>query len=175
MSATNHDILDFLEKHKIVEVLYRYCHACDHMDEEALRSCFHPDSHHTHGPYDGPTSDWIPAALQWLKGRVAVSHMVTNPLITVIGKRAVSDCHFVAYNRLPRAGNTAEELVVKGRYIDRFENRDGTWKIAHRLGIHDLERVYEISADGASIPMHARSGPKRDDPYFEILAEYLGR
>ena len=45
-----------LAKQEIIEVTARYARAIDRMDEEMLRSVFHPDSQHNHF-YAGPSSD----------------------------------------------------------------------------------------------------------------------
>lgn len=61
------------------------------------------------------------------------THMVSNVMIEVNGDRAVSECHFLAHHRRAREGAAGEEEdVLKGRYLDRFERRDGAWRIANR-------------------------------------------
>lgn len=171
MSYSN-EIKALIDKNDIIDILYRYCHSCDRIDESSLKSCFHSDSRHDHGPYSGPTDQWIPAALGWLKGRVGVTHMVTNPLIVIDGDRALSDCHFLAFNRLAKADELFEEVLVKGRYVDRFEKRDGAWKIAHRVGIHDLEIIRDVAGPLPRPPGEFASGPMSDDPYYRMLEAF---
>lgn len=159
-------------KQQITEVLYRYCQGCDRSDAEILRSCFHPDSITDHGGVVISSWEWIPAALAWLENRVAVTHMVTNPLIQLSGDRAISDCHFVAYNRSPlQDGPGWEEFLVKGRYLDRFERRSGAWKIVRRIGIHDLERVTKSPPQADQVSGDRRSGKAPDDPFYALLAD----
>ena len=31
-----------------------------------------------------------------------------------------------------------------GRYVDRFERRDGEWKIAHRTVVHEWDKVEHV-------------------------------
>jgi SnoaL-like domain len=166
-------LADLIAKQEITELLYRYCQGCDHSDEEVLRSCFHPDCITDHAGWSGKSHDWVPLALAWLKDRVAVTHAVTNIYIQVDGDRAILNCHFFAYNRSPKPGtDKLEEFMAKGRYIDRMERRDGVWKIAHRIGIHDLERVVEVPASVNEIGGD-RSGKKPDDPYYGALRDFL--
>lgn len=167
-------LADLLAKQEIAEVLYRYCQGCDRSDEAMLRGVFHDDCVTDHSGWSGKSQDWVPMALDWLKDRVAVTHAVTNPYIEVDGDRAIMNCHFFAYNRAAKPGSDRlEEFFVKGRYIDRLEKRDGVWKIAHRIGIHDLERVAEVPASTNDIAGD-RSGKKPDDPYFAVLRDFLG-
>lgn len=162
-----------IDIHSITDVLHRYCHACDHINETGLRDCFHSDAILEHGPFSGPVEQWIGGALAWLEGRVGVTHMIANPLIRIDGDRALSDCHFVAFNRLPKSGDRFEEVIVKGRYIDRFERRSGRWRVAHRIGIHDLESIRDVPGALPPIAGAFRSGAMSDDPYFAMLALFL--
>ena len=63
-------------------------------------------------------------------------------------------------------------MFLKGRYLDRFERRDGSWKIASRIGLHDFERVLD-PADRtlAGAPAGQRGRQKPDDPIYALLAE----
>src|SRR5262249_23624395 len=83
-------------------------------------------------------------------------HHIGNVLIELQGERAGAETYWVAYHRIPAdaggtglvAGRGAEtDLFIGGRYIDRFERRDGGWKIARRVGIHDWQR-FEPASDG---------------------------
>ncbi len=42
-----------LDKQEIHEVMMRYCRAIDRMDEELLRSVYHPDAIDNHGLFNG--------------------------------------------------------------------------------------------------------------------------
>lgn len=166
-------LTDLIAKQEITDVLHRYCQGCDHSDEEILRGVFHEDCITDHAGWRGKSQDWVTMALQWLSNRVAVTHIVTNPYVQLYGERAIMNCHFIGYNRVPTAdSNMLEESLVKGRYIDRFEKRNGVWKIAHRIGIHDLEQVRVVPTSVNDIP-GMRSGKKPDDPYFDLLRDIL--
>lgn len=171
-NGSHNDLQTLLDKQAITELLYRYCRGCDRRDQEMLLACFHPDAQHDHGGFVGPTADWVPLALAWLEGRVAVTHMVTNPLIWVDGDRAISDCHFLAYNRLPTGKDVVEEVVVKGRYLDRHVRCQDGWRIFHRVGIHDLEYRQELPADARPTSGTVRSNVLADDPFTAIFAAF---
>jgi len=173
-NALNAVVLEDLVAHReIVDVLYRYCQGCDRSDADILRACFHPDAVTDHAGVVIGSWDWVGGALAWLETRVAVTHMVANPLVRIAGHRAISDCHFVAYNRMPKAsGEGWEEMIVKGRYLDRFERRDGVWRIAHRIGVHDLERVIDIPESANQVSGERRSGKAPEDPFYSLLADF---
>ncbi len=166
---------DLVDKQAITEVLYLYARGWDRMDEEVLRTCFHPDSTHSHGGFEGLSSDFIAFGLDACRTVRSMSHLITNPLIVVKGDRAISECSFLAHHRRPRTdgGEGEEDFFLKGRYLDRFERRDGVWKIARREGYHDFERV-ELPADrtlGAA-PAGQLGHYKPDDALYPMLAEF---
>ena len=45
---------------------------------------------------------------------------------------------------------TTDDYFVGGRYIDRMEKRDGVWKITHRTGVNDWQRIEPPSSMGLS-------------------------
>jgi len=164
---------DLVSTQQILDVLHRYCWGCDRSDASVLQTCFHADAITDHGGVVIRSFDWIEAALAWLEERVAVTHMITNPMIRVAGDRAISDCHFVGYNRKPKAGSEGwEETIVKGRYLDRFERRDGVWKIARRIGIHDMERILDAPPGANDVAGEHRSGKGPADPFYALIAEF---
>ena len=159
--------------HEIKQVLYTYCHGVDHSAEDELRSCFHPDATHEHGEYKGKSHDFIPFILEFNKDRRGQTHAITNPIIRIDGDRAICDCQFSAYNRSTPKDGQINQLFVKGRFIDRFERRNGAWKIIHRLGVHDRESVTDVPEATGAVAGGLRSGAKPNDPYYEMLAEFL--
>lgn len=161
-----------IARQEITEVLFRYCRGCDRADEAALRACFHPGSVHAHGAFQGLSADFVDLAMAIVRPLKASTHMVTNVMIELSGDRAVSECHFLAHHRRAKFdGDGEEDMFLKGRYLDRFEHRDGAWKIVSRTGLHDFERVLEPAdrtLTSASADQLGRKWP--DDPLYAMLA-----
>ena len=174
MPDTSALISELADRQAITDVLLAYCAACDRQDETALHACFHPDATHDHGGYCGPSHDWVAPALAWLKGRVGITHMISTPRIVVRGDNAVSDCHFVAYNRLTKDTEVTEEVLVKGRYVDRLVRAQEGWQILHRIGIHDLELIREVPTSARPQAAGQNGGDKTDDPFALALTALLG-
>ncbi|PHR11797.1 MAG: hypothetical protein COA41_19870 [Sphingopyxis sp.] len=174
MQDLNNIITELADRQSITDLLLAYCAACDRIDEAALRTCFHPDATHDHGGYVGPSSEWIAPALAWLKGRVGITHMISTPRIVIKGDRAASDCHFVAYNRTDKQEGMLEEVLVKGRYVDRLIRTEQGWQILHRTGIHDLELIREVPAETRPMAAGPSSGGPADDPFARELAALMG-
>jgi len=57
------------------------------------------------------------------------------------GTRAAVESGFFALQTTAAA--PAQCTLLCGRYLDRFERRGDTWKIAHRRGLHDFSRTFD--------------------------------
>ncbi|MBP7336278.1 nuclear transport factor 2 family protein [Niveispirillum sp.] len=171
------DRLALLEaKQEITEVLYRYARGWDRLDEETLRSCFFADAQHQHGGFKGLSQDFITKAFPMVAKVKSTTHAISNVLIEVKGDKAVAECYFAAHHRrMNKDGTDEEDYFLSGRYLDRFEKRDGVWKIAARRGLNDLERV-EARADRTFATAAPDSFGKRkpEDPLYALLAELNG-
>jgi 3-phenylpropionate/cinnamic acid dioxygenase small subunit len=125
---------------EISDTLLRYARACDRRDWEALRHCFHADFQDEHGEYSGGVDGFI----NWVSRRHAAipfaMHFIGNMLIEFIDEKiAAVETYWVTMRRTQsEAGEVDAEII--GRYLDRFECRDGTWKIACRKVVYDSSR-----------------------------------
>jgi len=173
-------------RQQIMQVCHRYCRALDRVDEALLRSVFHPDSTHDHNTFQGSSADFCGFAIDLLHQLERTQHHLGNVLVEVRGDVAASEAYFMAYHRLAEGVSgpgmferedisTAQDVFVGGRYIDRFERRDGEWRIAHRTGVHDWETWQPASE--RFLPLMAPSGRgrrDRDDPAYRIAREAFG-
>jgi hypothetical protein len=163
-----------LDRQAITEVLYLYCRACDRADEALMHSCFHPGSLHRHGGFNGTSADFVAMATKIIARARVTKHTLTNVLVELDGDRAFSESHYCAYHRLVAPGTGVEEDNFSGgRYLDRFERRDGRWRIVERLGLLDYERFEAPTERGfAKLPPTARSRRHPDDDVYALLAGF---
>jgi hypothetical protein len=166
-------IAELLDKQAITELVTRYARAIDRFDEALLRSVFHPDSQHAHG-FVGPSSDpslpcapgapgdFVAYAFEVLGTHTRTHHQLGNILIELDGDDAYAETYFTAYHRMraigdPQAAENAHDTEmdfwVGGRYIDRLQRRQGSWRISHRTGLTDWARTEPPATQGfADIP-----------------------
>ncbi len=156
----------------IEEVVMRYCRAIDRRDEALLRSCFHPDATHVHGGFAGPSSEFCTRAMEITAVLVASHHQLGPISVRLEGETAWTEAYFTSLHRYgaspPAGGRPYEDRFMGGRYIDRFERRDGVWRIAHRTGVNEWVR-FEAAADGGFFA-RGENGGARDptDPVYAI-------
>jgi hypothetical protein len=156
---------------EITEVVLRYVRAIDRCDEALLRTCFHADARHSHGSFKGASADFCSLAMTLCRQVVATHHQLGPPSIELAGDVAFVETYFTSHHRFgevpPAGGRPHEDRFMGGRYVDRFERRDGAWKIAARRGINEWLR-YEAASDRGFWEAQADQRGRRDrsDPVY---------
>jgi len=166
-----------LDKQAISEVLYRYARACDRADEAMLRSCFHLDSTHRHGRFEGSSSDFCTFAMKIVHSNKREKHTVSNVMVEVDGDTAIAESHYVAYHRRVDASTGAEEDYLNGgRFVDRLERRNGEWKIAARVGLVDYERFDPVTERGfRQLAPHQTGRHAPEDDLYHLMPSLRDR
>lgn len=137
----DHDVLS--SKQACAELVYKLARGLDRCDDALLRSVFHDDATDDHGGFKGSASDFVGWALGLLAKMERTQHLIGNILVEVEGDRAVGEAYFVANHDMLGADGRAVRMIAAGRYLDRFERRDGVWKIAHRHAVYDWNANHE--------------------------------
>ncbi len=131
------DRLDQVLSHQaITELGCRYARGVDRGDAEMIMSAFHDDAAIVSGLINGSARDFseeIGVTID--KTLSCVAHTVTNHWIEVEGDVAVGESYVIAYQNT--AGDIPEDVMTGGRYVDRYERRQGVWKISHRTFVLD--------------------------------------
>ncbi len=144
-----------LAKQEIYELSCRYMRGLDRLDRELLLSVFHEDGWCEYGFSNCAPAEFIDYAMTALQGHEANQHMIGNVLIDVEGDEAFGEVYFNAYHKV-RGESGFEDVIIAGRYLDRYEKRDGEWKFAYRSERVDWSRTQ---------PTH--------DPYFDLAPDSL--
>lgn len=131
--STEREMLDCIAESQIVRKLNLYARGCDRGDSELLKSLYHPDAQEEHGIFSGNAHEFCDFVVNVVKATDSVMHYISNAIIDIEGDIAHSESSFL----VATIGITDEigekiDLMMGGRYFDRFEKRGGDWKIAHR-------------------------------------------
>jgi ketosteroid isomerase-like protein len=154
------------DKLAIRDVLTRYCRGLDRMDREMADSVFSADcSAHYYDMYEGTGHGFLDWAWEIHADMDRHSHQVTNALIEVSGDTAVSEAYatVVLWTQHPEV----KEICCRGRYLDRWEKRDGEWLIVHREHVLDTQSTNGIPDVEAANPQSRRD---RSDPSFRFFS-----
>jgi hypothetical protein len=131
---------DVVDKQEIYELSCRYMRSLDRLDPDLQRSVFHTDATVDYGFFKGTGADFVDFAQNALKDHLANHHMIGQALIDLEGDVAFGEVYFQAFHRLVADG-VEQDLFISGRYVDRYEKRDGAWKIAFRAEVNDWART----------------------------------
>jgi hypothetical protein len=126
------------------------------MDWALLRSCYHPGAIDEHGRYNGEVEGFIAWLQQELPRYAATFHQLGQQLIEIQGENASSETYGVAWHR-SADGDVDRTVLV--RYCDRFERRNGEWRIAHRTCVYEWVRMDPVSP-GSTLPNAYRTGSR---------------
>ncbi|MGI8927565.1 MAG: nuclear transport factor 2 family protein [Tepidiformaceae bacterium] len=140
---------ELLAQQEIRDVLAAYCRAIDRMDAELLASVYHPDATDDHGAYKGLAAGFVDWVMPILARFDSTTHFSGNSLIRVDGDVAHSESYTIAYHRRDRSGGGKEDWILAVRYVDRFELRQGAWKIARRVCVFDWQRIDAVGEGSA--------------------------
>ena len=153
---------ELLDKQAVAEVVHRYCRAVDRGDIELLRTVYHPDATDERNGTLTRGNDIAPAVLgPVMANMLSTNHHIGTQTIVVDGDVSAAES-YSAGNHVLSDGRRLRSLV---RYVDRFERRDGEWRISRRQMILDNSEVTPAaqSVEGAP-PTAARRN--RDDPSY---------
>jgi hypothetical protein len=137
---TDEAFAEIRAEREIQRAILRYIRGVDRKDFDLMASAYHDDAYEDHGAFKGGIRDFV----EWVRQRHAsieqAMHFLGNCLIEIEGDRAFVEtyCIIVQHERtgardFATGTPTYKRTTMGVRYVDRFEERDKTWKIAHRI------------------------------------------
>lgn len=164
--ATEQQMHELLAKQACSELSARYSRGLDRLDRDSLLSVFFEDAWCEYGFYNGPPAPFIDFALSALADHSANHHMVGQILIDVEGDEAFGEVYFNAYHKVPAEAGF-QDMIIAGRYIDRYECREGLWKIAYRSERNDFSTTAPSSDSYFEQAPDGLRGSRQDDAVYD--------
>jgi 2-iminobutanoate/2-iminopropanoate deaminase len=139
-SGVFESFLEELEARTAIEdCLKRFARAVDRQDWQAARATYHDDAVDDHGFFKGPPDAFLAHVAKLHEHQDHSMHFNTNVLIEFSSKeRAFVETYVLVLQRyrpgapnVP-AGSQGLRNIASARYLDRFEKRNGEWRVAHR-------------------------------------------
>ena len=166
---------EMLDEHQLRRLVHRYCRAVDRGDVEELRRLYHPDAADNHGGFSSGSAhtfiDQIAATRPYLR---SMQHHVTTVEFAIRGEAAEGEVYTIATHTFS-AGGRDVDVIVGGRYLDRYEKRSGEWRFTERAIVTDTAFVNDPSAATFEHPVTKGTptgSPGEDDPshrFFTLL------
>ena len=159
---------DLLDIEAIRQALASYARGIDRQDHDLVLSAYWPDGWDAHGSHEGSPQ----AFAEFVRRHWAIfrmQHFFGQSRIELDGSFANVESYFTAHHRLVEENR---EYVLGGRYNDRFEKRDGMWKVLDRVVVFDWRKQWDTT-DVDKIKLGAFPGRNRggttDDYSFELF------
>jgi ketosteroid isomerase-like protein len=154
MTTMDEAVQQLLDERDIRHVITTYARAIDRQDLPLLQSCYHPDAVNHNAVGRVTAREFAAQILPQMRALFsATMHHVTHTNMEVKGNVAASESYYVAWHLTvggykeivtffgePYAKDMqsqgklegGHDFTTCGRYLDRFEKRDGIWRIAER-------------------------------------------
>ncbi len=176
MAGVFPSFLEELEARTAIEdCLKRFARAVDRQDWSLARTLYHEGAFDDHGFFKGPP-DALLAHIATLHAHQDHSmHFNTNVLIEFLAKdRAFVETYVLVLQRYragaPNAPAGSEGLrnLASARYLDRFEKRDGEWRVAHRTVVFGDLAAEPVKEAPGFPPEYTVQKHGMDDPLYRL-------
>ena len=156
---------------EIPQLLYRYCRGVDRGSAELIKSVYHPGAQDEHGGFSGAGTDFAEMIVERMDVLTLPSqHHITNILIQLDGDKAAVESYYLALH-----AGLEGVIPVGGRYLDRFERRNGEWRIAHRRVVIDWSHEPMITPAWSRQAEFPAGRRRAEDPSFADFAHAVER
>jgi hypothetical protein len=162
-----------LDDYQLRKLVHHYCRAVDRGDIEQLRDLYHHDAEDHHGAFSaGSVDDFLgqlAASRPYLR---SMQHNITTVNFAIDGDNAEGEVYTLATHTFI-AGDHDVDVVIGGRYLDKYEKRAGTWKFVERQIVTDWARVNDPSSVELSHPVTRDTplgAPDANDPSYQFFS-----
>jgi hypothetical protein len=127
-------VRELLDRQAILDCIHRYCRGVDRFDRTMVLSVYHPDAIDHHGAFVGGPEAFVDWAFNYhAEYQESHHHMVMNHSCELDGDTAHTETYWI-FSGINKQGPPS---IHFGRYIDRFERRNGRWAIATRVCVSE--------------------------------------
>lgn len=110
--------------------------------------------------------DFVDFACESHQAMTTHVHQIGSMSIRVDGQTAGSECYVFARLRMKSPDGGLTDIFTHGRYVDRWERREGVWRISNRQYLHAMGEIRAVTSDG-----FATTGQRDStDPSYAVLS-----
>ena len=126
-----------------------------------LLTTFHTDGEIAVSWFRGPFAEFV----EHCKRGGMSKHLILPPLVTTNGARAIAETSIVILVRQVIDGIPVD-MTSRGRFLDRLERRDGSWRILERAAVYEQDRLDPVvPSDAFAKLMREADAQKYPEPY----------
>jgi 3-phenylpropionate/cinnamic acid dioxygenase small subunit len=155
-----------LAETQITNLLYRYAECIDAGDLEGAAALFEHARIRIGGTDTIDATQllaiWRSLIVLHPDGTPRTKHVTTNPIVEVDEDAGTASCRSY-YTVLQQTDDFALQTIVTGRYHDRFERVDSTWRYSYR----DLTLIDMVGDVSHHLTSAIRPAPRAPEPTLE--------
>ena len=165
MPPTFENFLEELEARTAIEdCLKRFARAVDRQDWALARTLYHDDAFDDHGFFKGPPDAFLAHIAKMHAEQEHSMHFNTNVLIEFQAKdRAFVETYVLVLQRF-----RDRRVTASARYLDRFEERRGEWRVAHRTLVFGDMVAEPLREPHTFPPGFTEQRHGMDDPLYRL-------
>lgn len=178
MDWTSAQLTELLDREAIRSCIARLARGEDRRDAALIGASYWPDSIIDYGVFRGDFAAYLAWVVPGADAITNTQHVIAQSVIELNGGKtdietADVETQVISYHRIDM-GTGEQDIVIGGRYLDRFEQRDGEWRIAARTMLYDWFQNWGAAIDWSQgvmgMPLTAPhfSGRARGD-YSELF------
>lgn len=150
-------VQNLVDRAEIHDCVIRYCRGQDRLDADLVRSAYHEDAVDDHVAFVGGVEGLIDWSFSQYDDLARHQHFVMNHHAEIDGDAAHAETYYI-FTGAPTGDGPFS--MTGGRYVDRFERRDGRWAIAARSVVVEWmtqtpsllgPAAYEAMADAGTV------------------------
>ncbi len=177
MATTGTVLQEMIDEFQLRKLVHAYCRAVDRGDLAQLKNLYHQDAVDAHGGFSAGTADHFLNQLNAARPYIrSMQHNITTVNFAISGRAAEGEVYTISIHTLAGSGRDLD-VVVGGRYLDKYEKRDGAWKIIERTIVTDWAHVNDPSSVDLSHPITRdtlKGTPDANDPSYRFFSLLYG-
>jgi hypothetical protein len=146
MDAITEQLKALLNRDAIRDCIVRLARGEDRRDAALITASYWHDSISDYGVFLGSFDEYLAWVVPGSPAIPVTQHILGQSVIDVNGDTASAETHVTSYHRVIM-GNEERDTVIGGRYLDRLQQREGHWRIAHRIMLYDWFQDFGVSVD----------------------------
>lgn len=173
------DVQELLVRETLRAVLAALARGEDRRDAALISSAFWPDATVDFGVFRGCFAEYLAWVVPGSDAITNTQHVLGQSHIEHDGESARAETQVISYHRVDHGSGNERDTCMGGRYLDRFEKREGEWRIVARTMLYDWSQDWGRAADWAQglmgMPFAAphysgRAHGDRSEAFFRGLA-----
>lgn len=137
MGVDEAQLAQVVAKSAITDCLARLARGEDRRDADLIRASWWPDASFDYGVNKGSFPEYLDWVVPGADAITNTQHVLGQSHLEWDGDFAARvETQVISYHRVDM-GAGEQDTVIGGRYLDRFECREGDWRIADRTMLYD--------------------------------------